>query len=252
MVARSRAPFGQAPGDRRDGSDGGPKPAWPQHRHLHRARQTAAAGRRRRPCSDDPPVFPAAHQRASGLGNGNSGILSATCAPRQGCRPAARLPRQPAINLRDGGGDAYPPLPSKARQWTCPLARASLPSPSIQHVRDRKADGAGDQQGYERLFGGIPRQGGHVVDLDRRRLEGAPTYRPEGMSDWSETGPTLTHSTGTIGCPRISADDRTQAARCRHRSRAPAMPARLTVPTRQAVAGEGAADQTLCRLGEGR
>jgi hypothetical protein len=32
-----------------------------------------------------------------------------------------------------------------------------------------------------------PRQGGYVVDIDRRRLEEAPSYTPNNLPDWSET-----------------------------------------------------------------
>ena len=31
-----------------------------------------------------------------------------------------------------------------------------------------------------------PRQGGYVVDLDRRRLEAAPSYTLNDMPDWSD------------------------------------------------------------------
>jgi hypothetical protein len=31
-----------------------------------------------------------------------------------------------------------------------------------------------------------PRQGGYVLDLDRRRLEGAPSYTLNTMPDWSD------------------------------------------------------------------
>jgi hypothetical protein len=37
-----------------------------------------------------------------------------------------------------------------------------------------------------RLLNYDPRQGGYVVDLDRRRLEGAPSYTANALPDWSD------------------------------------------------------------------
>jgi hypothetical protein len=37
-----------------------------------------------------------------------------------------------------------------------------------------------------RMLNYDPRRGGYVVDLDRRRLEGAPSYTLSDMPDWSD------------------------------------------------------------------
>jgi PRC-barrel domain len=38
-----------------------------------------------------------------------------------------------------------------------------------------------------RMLNYDPRQGGYVVDLDRRRLETAPSYAANGAPDWADT-----------------------------------------------------------------